>query len=126
MPVQQPRTPRAAGLTRAAVATGALLVSLAGPVVAGDALETVETASDRSTEHDATRASLTSRELQVVSAFALGLGREQVLARLGIAANTLKNHITTINRKLGSEDARHAVLIAYGLGMIELPRQAAI
>jgi DNA-binding CsgD family transcriptional regulator len=47
-------------------------------------------------------ASLSSRELQIARAYAAGNGYRTIAERLFIAPSTVRTHLSTIYRKLGS------------------------
>src|SRR5690348_2889657 len=64
--------------------------------------------------------SLTSREVQVLSFVAQGLGNKEIADRLGTADGTIKMHIQNIRSKLGAADRAHAVTIAIQRGILQL------
>ena len=55
---------------------------------------------------------LTQRELQILSCIANGGTNKQVANTLGISEQTIKNHVSTILRKLNANDRAHAVALA--------------
>jgi DNA-binding NarL/FixJ family response regulator len=61
---------------------------------------------------------LTPREVEVLSAIALGLGNKEIARRLEISLHTVKFHIEAIFRKLGVRSRAEAV--ARGLQRLEL------
>lgn len=63
---------------------------------------------------------LTSREIDVLRLVASGNANKEIAARLSIAEETVKSHITNILSKLAANDRTHAVTIALKRGIIEL------
>jgi DNA-binding NarL/FixJ family response regulator len=70
-------------------------------------------------EH-ATDEDLTQREIDVLRLIAGGNANKEVAARLSIAEDTVKSHVTNILAKLGANDRTHAVTIGLKRGIIEL------
>ena len=68
-----------------------------------------------------TGVSLSSRETQVLELVAAGLGNKEIGRRLGLTQTTIKNHMTSILRKLDANDRTHAVTIALRKGWISNP-----
>ncbi len=66
-------------------------------------------------------ATLTPREFEVLQKAALGLSNRQIGDELGIAEQTVKNHLSSAMRKLSIHDRTHAVVMALGNGWISLP-----
>lgn len=66
-------------------------------------------------------ATLTPRECEVLQKAALGLSNRQIGDELGIAEQTVKNHLSSAMRKLSIHDRTHAVVMALGNGWISLP-----
>lgn len=64
---------------------------------------------------------LTARERDVLQLAAFGLSNRLIAERLGIAEQTVKNHIGNAMRKLEIHDRTHAVVVAIGQGWIGLP-----
>jgi DNA-binding CsgD family transcriptional regulator len=64
---------------------------------------------------------LTSREREVLQHAAFGLSNRHIGQRLGIAEQTVKNHLASAMRKLALHDRTHAVVVAIGRGLIGLP-----
>src|SRR5262249_38664673 len=65
---------------------------------------------------------LSQREIDVLRLIATGNGNKQIAAKLSIAEETVKNHVTHILAKLGANDRTHAVTIGIKRGFIELWR----
>jgi two-component system, NarL family, response regulator len=68
-------------------------------------------------EHVADR-SLSPRELEVLEAIASGLSNKGTADAVGIAEETVKNHVKSILAKLGANDRTHAVSIAFRRGIL--------
>lgn len=64
---------------------------------------------------------LTPREREVLERAARGLRNRQIGEALGIAEQTVKNHLSSAMRKLSLHDRTHAVVFAIGNGLIGLP-----
>jgi len=67
---------------------------------------------------------ITYREIQVLDCVAKGNANKQIAYILGISAQTVKNHISSIFCKLNANDRAHAVALAMRSGLItykELP-----
>lgn len=69
----------------------------------------------------ADRRLLTSRERDVLQHAAFGLSNRHIGQRLGIAEQTVKNHLANAMRKLALHDRTHAVVVAFRQGLIGLP-----
>jgi two-component system, NarL family, response regulator len=63
---------------------------------------------------------LSPREIDVLRLIAAGNANKEIAARLSIAEETVKSHVTNILAKLGANDRTHAVTIALKRGIIEL------
>lgn len=63
---------------------------------------------------------LTEREIDVLRLIAGGNANKEIAARLGLAEDTVKRHVTNILSKLGANDRTHAVTIGLKRGVIEL------
>jgi len=63
---------------------------------------------------------LSRREVEVVGHVANGSGNKQIARELTISQQTVKNHITSIMRKLGANNRAHAVTLAMRQGLISL------
>jgi DNA-binding NarL/FixJ family response regulator len=61
---------------------------------------------------------LTSRELEVLSYAARGYINKQIAYQLGVSEQTIKNHMTSILRKLDANDRTQAVVLALHYGWI--------
>ena len=63
---------------------------------------------------------LTAREREVLDLLAEGLPNKAIAARLGISDQTVKNHITSILKKLSVNDRTAAVVHALKHGWIKM------
>ncbi len=63
---------------------------------------------------------LTPREREVLHYLAQGLTNAQIGQKLYVSSHTVKNHITSIYRKLGVSDRVHATLAAIQSGLYRL------
>ncbi|MBA7694542.1 HTH-type transcriptional regulator MalT [subsurface metagenome] len=61
---------------------------------------------------------LTPRELEILSYVARGYVNKQVAHKLGISEQTIKNHMSSILRKLDANDRTQAVVLAMHYGWI--------
>ncbi len=66
------------------------------------------------------RPSLTDRELDILRLIVLGRCNKEIAAELKIAANTVRNHLSNLMRKLGVRDRTEAATIAIQRGIIRL------
>ncbi|UCG82690.1 MAG: response regulator transcription factor [Dehalococcoidia bacterium] len=64
--------------------------------------------------------SLTARESQVLTLIADGNSNKLIAGILGTSEQTVKNHVSTILRKLNANDRAHAVFIAVRDGLISV------
>jgi DNA-binding NarL/FixJ family response regulator len=64
---------------------------------------------------------LTARELEVLQLVAEGLGNSGIAERLVIGLETVRTHVAAVLRKLHARDRTHAVVLALGTGLIQLP-----
>jgi DNA-binding NarL/FixJ family response regulator len=67
---------------------------------------------------------LTPRETEILTYMAQGYFNKQIALELNISEQTIKNHITSILRKLDANARTQAVIIAIKLGIITLDREA--
>lgn len=63
-------------------------------------------------------AELTERELEVLAVVSEGLTNRQVAARLGLAEDTVKTHLSRSMTKLGAADRTHAIAILLRSGIL--------
>src|SRR6059036_629212 len=70
-------------------------------------------------------ASLTERELEVITLIGEGRKNKQIAARLFISVATVRHHLTSIFEKLGVSDRLELIIYAYQHGLATLPNQSA-
>ena len=63
---------------------------------------------------------LTSRETEILSYVAKGFLNKQIATELGISEQTIKNHVTSILRKLNANARTEAVVVAIRQGLITI------
>jgi DNA-binding NarL/FixJ family response regulator len=63
---------------------------------------------------------LSRREMDVLSYLTRGMSNKEIAAFLGISHQTVKNHVTSILRKLGVEDRTQAAVYALRRGWVRL------
>jgi two-component system nitrate/nitrite response regulator NarL len=67
---------------------------------------------------------LSPRENQVLALVASGCSNQEIADRLGIAHNTVKNHLHSILSKLGAKNRAQAAAYAVSHGLVSLPGQS--
>ncbi len=65
-------------------------------------------------------APLTSREIEILDCIARGLSNKQIATELNISSQTVKNHITSILKKLQVDDRTRAVMYAIKQGWVRM------
>lgn len=63
---------------------------------------------------------LSRREMEVLAELTKGMSNKEIATELGISHQTVKNHVTSILRKLGVEDRTQATLYAFRRGWVRL------
>lgn len=71
-------------------------------------------------EADALISPLTRRETEILNYIAQGLLNKQIASELGISEQTIKNHVTSILRKLNANARTEAVVVAIKQGLITI------
>ena len=71
-------------------------------------------------EAEAFLSPLTPRETEILDYIAKGYLNKQIAAELGISEQTIKNHVTSILRKLNANARTEAVVVAIKQGLISL------
>lgn len=66
---------------------------------------------------------LSNREMEVLSLLTRGMSNKEIASLLGISHQTVKNHVTSILRKLGVEDRTQAAVYALRRGWVRLHDQ---
>jgi two-component system response regulator DegU len=74
----------------------------------------------RRTEAEAFLSPLTPREMEILKYIGQGYLNKQIAAELGISEQTIKNHVTSILRKLNANARTEAVVLALRQGLITL------
>jgi DNA-binding NarL/FixJ family response regulator len=91
----------------------------ARPRVAEHVLLQFQELSARS-EAEAFISPLTPREIEILQYIAQGYLNKQIAAELGISEQTIKNHVTSILRKLNANARTEAVVVAIKQGLISI------
>jgi DNA-binding NarL/FixJ family response regulator len=89
------------------------------PRVAEHVLQKFQELTTRS-EAEAFISPLTPREIEILQYIAQGYLNKQIAAELGISEQTIKNHVTSILRKLDANARTQAVITAVRRGIISL------
>ena len=89
------------------------------PKVAEHVLQQFQELSWRS-ESEAIISPLTPREIEILQYIAQGYLNKQIAAELGISEQTIKNHVTSILRKLNANARTEAVVVAIKQGLIKI------
>lgn len=63
---------------------------------------------------------LSGREMEVLECVTRGMSNKEIAATLGISHQTVKNHVTSILRRLGVEDRTQAAVFALKRGWVRL------
>ncbi len=91
----------------------------ARPKVAEHVLQQFQELSARR-EAEAFISPLTPRETEILQYIAQGYLNKQIAAELGISEQTIKNHVTSILRKLNANARTEAVVVAIRQGLISI------
>ncbi len=89
------------------------------PKVAEQVLQQFQELSQRY-EAEAFISPLTARETEILDYIAQGYLNKQIAIRLGISEQTIKNHVTSILRKLNANARTDAVVVAIKQGLISI------
>jgi len=89
------------------------------PVLADQVLRQFQELS-RQSETKQFVSSLTPREMEILDYIAQGLLNKQIAMQLGISEQTIKNHVTSILRKLNANARTEAVVLALRKGLITI------
>jgi DNA-binding NarL/FixJ family response regulator len=63
---------------------------------------------------------LSAREMEILTCITRGMSNKEIANRLGISHQTVKNHVTSVLRKLGVNDRTQAALSALQYGWVRL------
>ena len=74
----------------------------------------------RRTEAEAFISPLTPREMEILKYIGQGFLNKQIASELGISEQTIKNHVTSILRKLNANARTEAVVLALRQGLISI------
>jgi DNA-binding NarL/FixJ family response regulator len=94
-------------------------VAKARPKVAEHVLQQFQELTSRS-EAEAFISPLTPREIEILQYIGQGYLNKQIAAELGISEQTIKNHVTSILRKLNANARTEAVVVAIKQGLIKI------
>lgn len=89
------------------------------PKVAEHVLQQFQELTSRS-ESESFISPLTPREIEILQYIAQGYLNKQIAAELGISEQTIKNHVTSILRKLNANARTEAVVVAIKQGLIKI------
>jgi DNA-binding NarL/FixJ family response regulator len=106
------------------VATGEFLINdkvFAKPAVASRVLKEFRELAVYGQEAAPIFAPLSPREVEILDNIAQGMTNKQVAYALSISEQTVKNHMSSILRKLAVNDRTHAVVYAMRQGWIKMP-----
>lgn len=93
---------------------------LSRPFVAAKVLNQFRELATLDEAHDAVFSPLTPREVEILDCVARGNSNKEIARLLSISDQTVKNHITSILRKLAVNDRTQAVIFALRHGWIKL------
>jgi two-component system response regulator DegU len=89
------------------------------PILADQVLRQFQEMS-RQNETRSVISSLTRREIEILDYKAQGMLNKQIAVQLGISEQTIKNHVTSILRKLNANARTEAVILALRKGLITI------
>jgi DNA-binding NarL/FixJ family response regulator len=111
------------------VARGEYMINenvLSRPFVASRVLDQFRELSQMEQVKDGVFSPLTPREVEILDCVAQGNSNKEIARILSISDQTVKNHITSILRKLAVNDRTQAVIYALRHGWIKLAEDSAI
>lgn len=97
---------------------------LARPKVAEHVLKQFQEIVSMGSSMASVAAPLTHRETQILNYIAEGNSNKQIANILGISEQTIKNHVSSILRKLNANDRAHAAVLAIRHGWISAEEKA--
>lgn len=80
----------------------------------------LESAARPRSEADVIFSPLSEREMEVLTCITRGMSNKEIAAALRISHQTVKNHVTSILRKIGVEDRTQAAIYALRQGWVRL------
>jgi len=89
------------------------------PILADQVLRQFQELS-RQSEAQPFMSPLTPREMEILDYIAQGFMNKQIAVKLGISEQTIKNHVTSILRKLNANARTEAVVLAIRRGLISI------
>ena len=99
--------------------------SVSTPSIAGSVLKQFQsTAQMVRPGGETVTATLTRRETEILNHIADGMSNKKIASALDISEQTIKNHISSILRKLNANDRAHAVVLAIRHGWISIEEKA--
>jgi len=90
------------------------------PKIAWRVLRRFQDMASNVREEDDIVAPLTPREMQILTLIAEGNQNKQIAKILGISEQTIKNHVSSMLRKLNANDRAHAVMLAMRSGLVSV------
>ena len=93
---------------------------LSKPVVARRVLNQFRELATNENENEPIFAPLTNREVEILDCIARGNSNKEIARNLSISDQTVKNHITSILKKLNANDRTQAVITALRHGWIKM------
>jgi len=93
---------------------------LSKPTVASRVLNQFRELSANENENEPIFAPLTNREVEILDCIARGNSNKEIARNLSISDQTVKNHITSILKKLNANDRTQAVIMALRHGWIKM------
>ncbi len=93
---------------------------LSKPIVAKRVLNQFRELSSAENENEPIFAPLTNREVEILDCIARGNSNKEIARNLSISDQTVKNHITSILKKLNANDRTQAVIMALRHGWIKM------
>ncbi len=93
---------------------------LSKPTVASRVLNQFRELSTNENENEPIFAPLTPREVEILDCIARGNSNKEIARNLSISDQTVKNHITSILKKLNANDRTQAVITALRHGWIKM------
>ncbi|AGG07889.1 helix-turn-helix transcriptional regulator [Dehalococcoides mccartyi] len=69
---------------------------------------------------DSVRKGITYHELDVLTLYGMGMSNADIAKQMGIKEQTVKNHLTTLQKKIGANNRTQTLMMAVQQGMIRL------